>query len=42
MMSERVFEGHDSAVRNRTKTMLMYFVVFAVTMLLLGSHLPTS
>ena len=35
-MSERVFEGHDSEVRNRTKTMLMYFVVFAVTMLFAG------
>ena len=35
-MSERVFEGHDPEVRNRTKTMLMYFVVFAVTMLFAG------
>ena len=36
LMSERVFEGLDPEVRNRTKTMLMYFVVFAVTMLFAG------
>ena len=35
-MSDRVFEGLDPEVRNRTKTMLMYFVVFAVTMLFAG------
>ena len=35
-MSERVFEGLDGQVRERTKTMLMYFIVFAVTMLFAG------
>ena len=31
-----VFEGHDPAVRERTKKMLMYFIVFAVVMLFAG------
>jgi len=35
-MSEHVFEDLDPAVRARTKTMLMYFIVFAVTMLFAG------
>ena len=35
-MSEHVFEGLDGQVRERTKTMLMYFIVFAVTMLFAG------
>jgi heme/copper-type cytochrome/quinol oxidase subunit 3 len=35
-MSERVFEGLNGQVRERTKTMLMYFIVFAVTMLFAG------
>jgi heme/copper-type cytochrome/quinol oxidase subunit 3 len=35
-MSEQVFEGLDPEVRDRTKTMLMYFIVFAVTMLFAG------
>ena len=35
-MSEHVFEGLDGQVRDRTKTMLMYFIVFAITMLFAG------
>ena len=31
-----VFEGHEPAVRERTKKMLMYFIVFAVVMLFAG------
>ena len=31
-----VFEGHDPAVRERTKKMLMYFIVFAIVMLFAG------
>ena len=31
-----VFEGLDPAVRARTKTMLMAFIVFAVVMLFAG------
>ncbi|MGB1076234.1 MAG: cytochrome c oxidase subunit 3 [Flavobacteriales bacterium] len=31
-----VFEGLDPAVRARTKTMLMYFIVFAIVMLFAG------
>ena len=40
-MSERVFEGLDGQVRERTKTMLMYFIVFAVCCSR-DSPLPTS
>lgn len=35
-MTQDVFEGHDPQVRERTKTMLMYFIVFAITMLFAG------
>ena len=35
-MPQNVFEGHDPKVRERTKTMLMYFIVFAITMLFAG------
>ena len=31
-----VFEGLDPAVRERTKKMLMYFILFAVVMLFAG------
>jgi len=35
-MSEHVFDNVDALVRERTKTMLMYFIVFSVTMLFAG------
>lgn len=35
-MSEHVFDNVDALVRERTKTMLMYFIIFSVTMLFAG------